>query len=1018
MNEIEEPAGGQVIRVGTGEGVILSFRVRNESDQVARFAAHIENGAPWITPHETDGAISLGPGGSGRVRVVAAPPPDAPPGNQNARVVLLWDGEPDRNISLIFEIFPGAEGADALARETAAKELALRQAEEAKATEEARKEQERQEQARQEQAERATAERIAHEKAEVQAERERDAAEQAAEAVRVEEARKEAERQEAARQEAEQREVEAKAEAERQAQEKSEAEAARQTEEARQKADADAKAEAERQARERTEREQTELEEAAREATERQAQEREVARNAAEAKAAEEARLERERLEQEQLEKERLKAETEAAEEQAGKNAEAEAEARRLAALEAARQEAEAKAEAERRTQAEEKQRQERARMDEEERKKREQEQAEAEEKARLDRIQKQKDAQHAALDAQKKKLEEESARREAEAKATELKRKEEAEALEAQRLADELRDRDAKTARDAAENAKEKTLQAAQADTREKERLAREQTQNLKKPPVVVTPDDNSGGGRSGAPFDDTPARPDEGLRPLKFVGEPVANDPSEAVSFPLEPGKSQVFAFPFKNDQKPERERGYILDIDDELRRSDKREWAEIIRGEVNLLNGQEGALYARVLVPESAEPGEYDFGLLIGPRDVRLTPRRVRIGVRAVPAVRLTAKDATVVDGPFLRGFVDFPLTISPAGNSDTAFRISVVDPEVEIKSAAGGPSGASDVLYESRLWRYHFDRELENIKSPGYGQPPAPASVRLRVQRRGPWWFGFKETHKVHVRAVPVTDPLNNNVAGNELELTASRWRLTPFPPLFLIPLFLILLPFLVAKPSALTITNATYVAASEDEKSRDRCFIVGDPAQSGGKLTAKVKWNASYLSPTSLISEGATVAFPAFVPGSISHAFTGDDPKPVTVEARATNLLGSGDAAQIIFLNSRTGTPLEFVAVDDKTQLGTSESKPFIAKVMVPKSGLARLGIQNTAKQNNAVVLLYARKPSSAYSIDGLLDSFTITQGETRTIKIKQVGAASDDEIILVTSDKSKPLLRIALTPEK
>jgi hypothetical protein len=312
----------------------------------------------------------------------------------------------------------------------------------------------------------------------------------------------------------------------------------------------------------------------------------------------------------------------------------------------------------------------------------------------------------------------------------------------------------------------------------------------------------------------------------------ENYLDDPIEGGVVTLRPGESILLRFGFINNEK--RRITYILEEDrsnpDECLPPD---WTTLVRGQVNVGENDRRYLAIRVKPPVTAEPGEKRFVVLLGPDTDYLTPRTLILSVKAAPAVKVTSVQQKVSTGPFSR-HIDFKLKVESAGNSQTAFRVAVKNPETVDPTAPEGSESAPDEdIYESTPWQYLFDQEVANLKSPSSNKPPDPEQIKLRVKRHGTWWFGFLESHKLKVGAVPVTDNTNGGKTENTIDLTAVRWRLWPLPYWTIIPALIILLIIASGKPTELQVINA--VPGSDAET-----FVLGTPA-SPGKVTVNLQW---------------------------------------------------------------------------------------------------------------------------------------------------------------------------------
>jgi hypothetical protein len=316
---------------------------------------------------------------------------------------------------------------------------------------------------------------------------------------------------------------------------------------------------------------------------------------------------------------------------------------------------------------------------------------------------------------------------------------------------------------------------------------------------------------------------------------------DPRDGTVISLKPGDTMLVRFSFRNDQR--NQRMYVLEED----RSLEQGWLVFVQDQVNITANGTGELSVRVTPPASAAPGTYPFKLSTGLQGATLNPCNLLLEVQPTPAVKLTTKQALVKQGPFGRT-VDFALTAESAGNADTSFRIAVKDPTVE--PAQKGEAQKPDDIYETNEWRYLFDKEFETLESKAVNRPPTPVPVRVRLLRKGIWWFGFKETHKAVVKAVPVTDPANGQKPVNEVELTAVRWRLLPIPGFLAVPLLALMFIALASKPEGLTVLNSR---VGQDAERQVTHYIVQMTDETKGwkqgkpkvSMEAVLRWRAPW-----------------------------------------------------------------------------------------------------------------------------------------------------------------------------
>lgn len=656
---------------------------------------------------------------------------------------------------------------------------------------------------------------------------------------------------------------------------------------------------------------------------------------------------EQERLKQAELEQARIAQDQEAVRKAEQNRLEQERFQAEQARLEQARLEVEAKQKAEEQARLE-RERLEREREDRQKREREDREKREAEQKAALiAQAEAQRKADEERRARQEQQEREEAARREAEnvRKAEEARLA--AEQAEAKRKADEQAQLEQQRQEKARLEAERKAAEAKRAEEQRKADPRVVDDFTYRPTGGANTAGTNANGGNS---LDSASIDPNA---PLQFR-EQVVRNPQETTVYSLRPGTSLVVAVTVKNEDTARRALRYSLTWDEPTRNdAAKRAMIELIRPELNLIHGAEGELYARVSVPKGADPATVSIGFLVGP-DGYLKPVGLRVRIEPIPAVTLSAAKAEVKTSPFPKFYVDFELTVGQLGNSDTAFRITVVNPEVRIKTPTGYPTGDNAAVYESGVWRYSLDRELDNLKSAGFGNKPAPVPVRLRVERRGAWWWGRKESQTVTVRAVPVTDTLNGGQAGNEVTLTAVRARPTPFPPILLLVLLLLLWPIFGGRPTDLSVANADAQAGAHEY------WVVKE----GDKLSATVKWTNPFLMAANLTADGGNAQKAGLSQGVVTANVSEREPyKVVTVGAKSP--LGLGETIRIHFLRARPDTPLFVLSPTLKPD---PESK--IDTLRVPKSGVARLFLWNDSEDSSQITVRIVAMPET-YSISDL-----------------------------------------------
>ena len=360
----------------------------------------------------------------------------------------------------------------------------------------------------------------------------------------------------------------------------------------------------------------------------------------------------------------------------------------------------------------------------------------------------------------------------------------------------------------------------------------------------------------------------------------------------------------------------------------------WLTLVQDQVNLTRNGQGELSVRLTPPVNADPGDYPFTITTGPQGGQLLPRVLTLSVLATPAVQLTTKEPTVKIGPFVFGSdVVFPISVESAGNADTSFRIAVKMPQNE--ATEGGPIGSGDV-YESGSWRYLFDKEMETLRAPMAGQAPRPVPISLRVRRRGVWWFGFKEQHKLRVSAVPVTEPDNGGKTNNSLELIAVRTRPWPFPWPFLAALLLLFVLFQSGGPTDLSVSDAAY-------SNGNACWIVA-PKDADSK-DINMTWTSKSLALLRFTGapQGQEDKPPVSEVKMLSGSYSGTVPvstdhRDVIYHYRISRLLGGADQDILAhFIYTRASTPLQ---VTNGTTHGPLPGSNDNVTLTVPSSGYA------------------------------------------------------------------------------
>ena len=508
--------------------------------------------------------------------------------------------------------------------------------------------------------------------------------------------------------------------------------------------------------------------------------------------------------------------------------------------------------------------------------------------------------------------------------------------------------------------------------------------------------------------------------------VKEPSILDPRDETVLSLKPGETLLLRFSFRNDQRGTRT--YVVDEDRALEPG----WIVLVQDQVNINANGTGEVSVRLAPPITAAPGTYPFIVRTGPLGASLTPCSLMLEVRPTPAVKLSSKQPVVKSGPFGRA-VDFELTAESAGNADTSFRVAVRDPSIETDEQ-GMPRGPDEV-YESPQWRYLFDKEFETLASKAAGRPPSPVSLKLRLLRKGIWWFGFKEVHKARVKAVPVTDPSNGAKKGNAIDLTAIRWRLLPLPGFLAGPLAVLLFLLLASGASELKVTNAYGVGRSFYVlQMRDENWTEGKPLVN---LQARLRWNAPWYALIKLkATEENRTDTHLFVRGRY------EDTVPVEEygdRRRRSYEVGSiirpgADPVLVRFVPLRTDMKLlitvgpRMAPVDEyerDEEIG-DEKIPLKSRevtIDVPLDGSTRVNFSNLTDANRGLkILMWPVTIPSNFNIVNFnrTDSTQIDAGATHTAKITFVGDVPQDGSVVeedwqfVTTDATHQVLHVRL----
>ena len=545
---------------------------------------------------------------------------------------------------------------------------------------------------------------------------------------------------------------------------------------------------------------------------------------------------------------------------------------------------------------------------------------------------------------------------------------------------------------------------------------------------------------------------------------GEPVVQDPAEGAAFSVAPGQTLLIRFDFVNQS--ESTRTYVIDEDRSLPSS----WIGLVQDQVNVSRSGAGHVSVRISPALDAEPGDYPFMVRVGPLGGVLIPRTLVLSVLPLPSVRLLTKEARLSVGPWGK-ILNFHLTGERSGNCDTAFRVAVVEHETDGDNAASqtrtrkknaddgdtdGPQsekmaglrGGHNIVYETPTWQYLFDREVASLKSSSANRLPPPEPIRLRLLRKGWWWFGFRETHQVRVEAVPVNAPQNSGKGENAVDLTAVRWRLTPVPPVFLWALLLLLLPVLGGKVSNFMASNAvnyggSYYVLQEDGKE--------DPTKPPAPMNAHLQWDSPWYASLHLraSANNKTTSLRMASGGSDSVSVDGygfdriyEIGPPLSFGASSERIIARFVPIRTenkLKISADTGTVLQSAGASD-IELGADKkvieggADSFV--LSVDRRGKAsRLLLENTvdpARGLNINVWL-ASAPPDGFSVVGLnpdtneTSNNQILPGANKPVQItytKPQGAGETDEaakstdalpeMVLITTDKAHQVVHVRL----
>jgi len=499
-------------------------------------------------------------------------------------------------------------------------------------------------------------------------------------------------------------------------------------------------------------------------------------------------------------------------------------------------------------------------------------------------------------------------------------------------------------------------------------------------------------------------------------YPADHVFANPKEGTVLYARPGESVLVRFSVSNDQSGVRT--FVLQED----RSLDSEWIQLVRDQVNITPGGSGDLAFMLRLPIHAEPASYPFAVSFGVLGKPLSNCYLILTVQAAPAVTLEAKKSAVSVGPMSRA-VPFEIQVESAGNADTAYRLAVIDD-------SPGPDGKPQdpiPVYETTSWQYLFDKEIDTLQSPSAGRTPPPMPHRLRLQRKGTWWFGWREKHKIKVATVPVTDQKNNLKAGNILELTGSRWRIFPLPMFLMIPLAAIALILLGSGGSNLRITNGV--------QGDDGAFYVLGTEANQGQLPIKLKWEAPIYAMLRLNRQDQgkqSTVETARLSAEDRTAVQGYGQAQKIGYNLASKFFGSGITADVRLVPQKTDGMLQILdnnvpisalagkeAIgEDKVQITSQE-----ISLVIPQDGSKTIRFVNltgTGGVGGQTIVAWTIRPPQGFRIENFLikDGAPINPGArlAATIKVDSDNPPTEGEGVweLVTTDSKYQLIRIKL----
>jgi hypothetical protein len=489
--------------------------------------------------------------------------------------------------------------------------------------------------------------------------------------------------------------------------------------------------------------------------------------------------------------------------------------------------------------------------------------------------------------------------------------------------------------------------------------------------------------------------------VTPLPEADRQVIN-PEDRRILRMLPGERMLLRFKFHNTQNYPC--NYILDEDRMAALPDG--WLDRTQAQVNLTPNAEGEVFCLIIPPANARPGEYQFAVFIGTQHAeRPEERYYTLLIEATPAVKLAAKEQKKQAGPFSYQ-ATFPLTVANAGNSETAFRVAVRESKVVTDDDEEAQIPRD--IYESPAWTYQFDREVDNLKAPAQGRDLKPVEVSLHIKRRGPWWWGFQESHTATVAAVPVTDYANGGKEENLTQVTFRRWRLLPFPYIFLVPIILALL-IIGSRAWNLRVTNGL------ESRLTNTYFVFGS--------TARIAWNAFPLMPQ-------TLSFGEEKKLSFTHSY----PKTVDLGnsyVKTTGCSVKNSNLSVNFLASKTDDKLKVVAdytrvlqhAGDETTVSEDkvEMTQAVYTIEVRRENFPIQFMNSDPKSVGSQIKIYpVELPDAAnFRIVDLSNPETgyspASGGDpTPPFKVTALQPNVSGDFVFVTTDRAQPIVRLRL----